>query len=159
MTTLDRAIKIALDAHAGQVDKGGAPYILHPLRVMMQMQTDEARIVAVLHDVIEDTPWTLEMLRGEGFSETVCDALDAITKRKDEPYLQYLERVGANVLGMATAVKIADLVDNLDLSRLKEINTVDLQRQSKYIAALATLLIEARKEKPNEVQHHGSQRP
>ena len=85
MSTLERAIVIAAEAHAGVSDKGGAPYILHPLRMMMTLTSTEERIVAVLHDVCEDCPgWTFERLRGEGFSEEILAALDSVTKREGE---------------------------------------------------------------------------
>jgi (p)ppGpp synthase/HD superfamily hydrolase len=86
MSTLERAIVIAAEAHTKENDKGGAPYILHPLRVMLAMTDTDSRIVAVLHDVVEDhsPPWTLDRIRAEGFSETVLEALDAVTHRKSE---------------------------------------------------------------------------
>ena len=117
MSTLERAIVIAAEAHAGVPDKAGAPYILHPLRMMMTMTSTEERIVAVLHDVCEDCPgWTLEILRGEGFSEEILAALDSVTKRKGEPYEEFVMRAVANPIGRR--VKLADLVDNSDLSRI-----------------------------------------
>ena len=117
MSTLERAISIAVEAHTGQADKGGAPYILHPLRVMLAMQTTEARIVAVLHDVVEDSPhWSLDRLRAEGFSETVVRAIDAVTKRPDETYEDFVRRAGLDPIGRC--VKLSDLKDNSDLARI-----------------------------------------
>jgi GTP diphosphokinase / guanosine-3',5'-bis(diphosphate) 3'-diphosphatase len=84
MSTLDRAIQIAVTAHAGQIDKGGEPYILHPLRVMLRMRNEEERIAAVLHDVVEDSDSTFESLIAEGFSPNVICALEALTKRPGE---------------------------------------------------------------------------
>ena len=92
MSTLERAVVIAAEAHAGQVDKAGAPYILHPLRLMLQMEKTEDRIVAVLHDVVEDTDWTLERLRKEGFPQVIIDAIDSVTWRKYEDYEDFILR-------------------------------------------------------------------
>src|SRR4051812_31424399 len=117
MSTLERAIAIAAEAHAGQVDKAGAPYILHPLRVMLSVETTDERIVAVLHDVVEDCPgWTAERLRDEGFSTAVLRGVDAVTKRDGESYESFVVRAAADPLGRA--VKIADLRDNMDLRRI-----------------------------------------
>src|ERR1700687_5854496 len=97
MSTLDRAIKIAVEAHAVQVDKAGSPYILHPLRVMLRQATNEPRIVAVLHDVVEDCPgWSFERLRTGGFSDAVLAGLDAVTKRPGEAYDDFVLRAGAD---------------------------------------------------------------
>jgi (p)ppGpp synthase/HD superfamily hydrolase len=93
MSTLEHAIAIAAKAHEGQVDKAGAPYILHPLRMMMNVRTIDERIVAVLHDVVEDCPgWSFERLRSEGFSEVVITALDSVTKREGEDYEDFVAR-------------------------------------------------------------------
>jgi (p)ppGpp synthase/HD superfamily hydrolase len=94
MATLERAIALAAAAHAGQRDKGGEPYILHPLRVMLRLRDDDARIVAVLHDVLEDTPLTRAALEAEGFSAPILDALDALTKRPGETRMQAAARGG-----------------------------------------------------------------
>lgn len=139
MSELERAIIIAAEAHNGQTDKGGAPYILHPLRVMGQMKTAEERIVAVLHDVAEDCPlwWPVDRL-AENFGPSIGPALDAITKRKGEPYDAYLSRVGANQI--ARAVKMADLADNCDLRRLGREPTIeDTRRLAKYQEAAGYL--------------------
>lgn len=137
MTTLERAIAIAVQAHSGAVDKGGHPYILHPLRVMLSVTTEEERIAAVLHDVVEDSDWTLEQLRREGFSEVVLQALDALTRRKDEEYMDFVRRAGAN--SVARRVKLADLADNMDVSRLPEPTEKDRARIEKYQEAVALL--------------------
>jgi (p)ppGpp synthase/HD superfamily hydrolase len=92
MPTLEHAIAIAAKAHEGQIDKAGAPYVLHPLRLMLQMSTAEERIVAVLHDVVEDCDWTPEQLRAEGFSEGILEALDSVTKREGEDYEAFIRR-------------------------------------------------------------------
>ena len=138
MATLDRAIQIAVRAHSGQIDKGGAPYILHPLRLMFEMNTTVEQIVAVLHDVVEDSQWTLESLRDEGFSEEALAAVDCLTHKKGETYKDFIERVRTNAL--ARDVKIADLADNLDVSRIPELTDTDFQRVKKYQEALAWLL-------------------
>lgn len=91
MSTIERAVAIAAEAHAGQVDKAGAPYILHPLRVMLSMETVEEQVVAVLHDVVEDTHWNLDALRAEGFSESVLRAVDSLTRRDGESYDSFVE--------------------------------------------------------------------
>jgi (p)ppGpp synthase/HD superfamily hydrolase len=137
MSTLEKAISIALEAHKGKVDKAGAPYILHPLRVMLQMDTDEEMIAAVLHDVLEDSEITFRRLRSEGFSEGVMEALDSVTKRAGESYEDFVRRAGSNRIGRK--VKRADLQDNMNLSRLKEIREEDLKRVRKYHKALTIL--------------------
>jgi (p)ppGpp synthase/HD superfamily hydrolase len=137
MSTLERAIEIAAKAHAGAVDKGGAPYILHPLRVMLAQDTDQARIVAVLHDGVEDCDVTVEQLRAEGFSEVVLDGILSVTKRPAEAYPDFVARAGANRLGRV--VKLADLVDNSDLSRLPAPTSRDMERMEKYRDAIAQL--------------------
>lgn len=131
---LERAIEIALEAHRNQRDKAGRPYILHVLRVMMAMKTDIERITAALHDVIEDSEWTFDRLRGEGFPEQVLGALELLTKRKGEDYEAFIERVAPNPL--ARRVKIADLRDNLDISRLAELGASDVERLQKYLRSL-----------------------
>ena len=108
MSTLERAVAIAAEAHAGQVDKAGAPYLLHPLRVMLALTSNEERIVAVLHDVCEDCPgWSFERLRSEGFSDRILAALDSVTKREGEAYSDFVGRAAANAIGRN--VKLADL--------------------------------------------------
>src|SRR5580704_19354232 len=97
MSTLERAIAIAAEAHAGQLDKAGTPYILHPLRVMLGMSSIDERIVAALHDVCEDCPgWTLDRLRSEGFSNRIIDALQSVTKCEAEDYYDFVRRSAAN---------------------------------------------------------------
>jgi (p)ppGpp synthase/HD superfamily hydrolase len=138
MSTLERAIAIAAEAHAGAVDKAGKPYILHPIRVMLQMATNDERIVAVLHDVVEDCKaWTLDRLRAEGFSDEVVRGVDAVTKREGETYEAFVLRGSADPLGKR--VKLADLRDNLNLSRIAEPSAKDHERIAKYQRALASL--------------------
>lgn len=137
MATLEKAISIALEAHAGILDKTSAPYILHPLRIMLQMNTQEEMIVAVLHDVIEDSDYTLAKLRETGFSETVLEALESVTKKPEESYEAYILRAGSNDLGRK--IKYADLLDNLDISRIQKLTDRDLSRIQKYHHALKLL--------------------
>lgn len=128
---LDKAIAIAVEAHTGQTDKAGRPYILHPLHLMMQMDTDEERITAVLHDVVEDSEMTLADLRNAGFPAPVLDALALLTHDKSQlSYDAYITAVQANPL--ARRVKMADLIHNMDVRRLTEIREKDLQRLVKY---------------------------
>jgi hypothetical protein len=134
---LARAIEIAASAHVNQVDKGGAPYILHPLRMMMKQTTEPAMIAAVLHDVVEDTPWTLQKLRAEGFSEDVLEAVACLTKRKGEDYADFIARAGVNPI--ARLVKLADLEDNMDLKRIPEPVQKDFDRLAKYRRSWETL--------------------
>lgn len=126
----DKAICIAAIAHKGQVDKAGRPYILHPLRVMFMRRDETERICAVLHDVIEDSDITIEYLRKEGFSEAVLCALDALTKRENENYDDFIGRVIENKI--ACKVKLADLSDNMDLSRISNPTQDDYLRIEKY---------------------------
>ena len=135
--TLERAIAIAATAHAGQADKGGAPYILHPLKVMLRMSTLEERIVAVLHDVVEDCGVSLDDLRKEGFSEEVLTAIESVTKAPGESYEDFVERAAQNPIGRV--VKLADLEENSDLSRIASPSWDDLERVEKYRRAIARL--------------------
>ena len=131
MSTLERAIQIATEAHHGQVDKAGNDYILHPLRVMELGNSLEEKIVGVLHDVVEDTDWTFERLADEGFSPIILDALRCVTKlSENEPYDHFISRVQANSL--AIAVKLNDLSDNMDIRRLKTLTEKDFIRLQKY---------------------------
>jgi len=138
ISSLEKAISIAAQAHEGQSDKAGAPYILHPLRVMMKMSTEAERITAVLHDVIEDTDWTIERLRREGFRAEILDALDCLTKQDGEEYGEFIERVKLNPL--AVKVKKADLEDNLNVARLKNVTESDTKRLEKYKQAMLMLV-------------------
>lgn len=135
MSTLERAIAIAAEAHAGQVDKAGAPYILHPLRMMLSVSSIDERIVAVLHDVCEDCDgWTFDRLRREGFSNRIIDAVRSVTKRNAEDYDDFVHRSAANPIGRR--VKLADLHDNSDLSRIAVPSERDMQRFEKYRRAI-----------------------
>ena len=130
MATLEKAILIAVKAHHGQADKAGDPYILHPLKVMSAMSSEEEKMAAVLHDVLEDTALTMETLRKEGFSEEVIQAVDCLTRKKHESYEDFIERIRLNPI--ARKVKIADLEDNMDIKRIKEPKDEDWERLKKY---------------------------
>lgn len=138
MSTLERAIEIAARAHGGQTDKAGKCYILHPLRVMLHVDTVDEQIVAVLHDTLEDTPVTADMLRTEGFSEEILVALDALTKRDGETRIQAAYRAAANPL--ARRVKLADNADNSDLSRIPKPTEADYARLAEYEKVRAILV-------------------
>lgn len=128
--TIEDAIAIAANAHKGQTDKAGNSYILHPLRMMMQMKSETAMIAAVLHDVVEDTAWTLEELREKGFSNEVLEAVECLTNRTGENYGEFIERVQENKI--AREVKIADLEDNMNIRRIDQLKPKDLERLEKY---------------------------
>ncbi|MEG4840437.1 GTP pyrophosphokinase [Microcoleus sp. B9-D4] len=134
---LQRAIAIAAKAHEGQVDKAGNLYIAHSLFVMDNVNSLEQKIVAVLHDAVEDSELTLEQLRSEGFPEVLVSAIEAITKIEGEPYAAYLERVIANPI--ALQVKIVDVTHNLDLRRIAHPTEADFQRIAKYKKVLSQL--------------------
>jgi (p)ppGpp synthase/HD superfamily hydrolase len=127
---LEDAVLLAVQAHKGQTDKAGEPYILHLFRVMLRMEEEESRIIAVLHDVVEDTPVTLDELRAAGYSERVLAALDALTRRKGEDYSAFIERVASNPV--SRRVKLADLADNMNLERLPTVSDADRDRLRKY---------------------------
>lgn len=155
MSTLERAIQIATEAHKGQFDKAGREYIGHPIRVMEMGKTEDEKIVGVLHDVIEDTDWTFERLKAEGFSQEVINALRCVTKTSEnENYDDFIDRVKKNPL--ATAVKINDLTDNMDIRRLPYLSDKDVKRLKKYLKSYKRLTGEpvysfyaARQEHPN----------
>ena len=136
-TLLATAIAIANQAHAGQLDKAGKPYISHPLTVMAQMDTLENKIVAVLHDAIEDSDLKIEDLVKQGFPEFITNAIAAITKLEGEPYEDYILRVKSNAI--ARKVKIADLMHNMDISRIANPTEKDFQRLEKYKKVLQEL--------------------
>ena len=137
MPTLEDTISLAARAHRGRKDKAGAAYILHPLRVMLRMKTKDERIAALLHDVVEDTKYTLKDLRKTGYPEKILRSLDYLTRRGGETYGEFIRRVKHNPL--ARRVKIADVEDNLDLARIKKPKERDLMRMEKYRRALSEL--------------------
>ena len=130
MATLEKAIAIAATAHEGQKDKAGTSYILHPIRLMLKMETEAERIVAVLHDVVEDSELTLDALRQYGFSETVVEAVDSVTSRAGETYEAFIDRARQNPIGRK--VKIADLEDNMNLMRMHTLADKDIKRLRRY---------------------------
>jgi (p)ppGpp synthase/HD superfamily hydrolase len=140
---LEVAIRIAVTAHAGVMDKAGVPYILHPLRIMGGAKTVKEKIVGVLHDTVEDTDeWsllnvTLDYLRDEGFPEEIIEAVDSVTHRKDESYEDYIQRAKKNVIGRK--IKILDLRDNSDIFRLHDVQEKHLRQMKRYHAAMMEL--------------------
>lgn len=137
MPTLEETIEFAMQAHKGQTDKVGQPYILHPLRIMESMTTEYEKMTALLHDVVEDTPYTLQDLRERGFPEAVVVAVDYLSRREDETYEDFIERIKGN--GLAARVKLGDLLDNMDLRRLETITPRDVERMERYQRAWKTL--------------------
>ena len=139
-----RALCIAYEAHSGQTDKAGYPYIFHPYHLAEQFEDEDSVIVALLHDVVEDTDLTIEDLRKQGFSERVLAALSLLTHQKGVPYLEYVQRIGEDPL--ARRVKIADLRHNCDVTRGANSEHFQKKRQECYYPALA-LLTKAEEEK------------
>ncbi len=137
MATLENAITLAVQQHAGQVDKGGQPYILHPLRVMLQLQQTDQQIVAVLHDILEDTHTTTQDLQNLGFQTHIIQAIQALTKLPQETRVQAAMRTAQNPL--ACAVKIADVQDNMNLTRIPNPTARDLSRLEEYRQVLEIL--------------------
>ena len=131
---VDLALSIARKAHEGQLDKAGVDYIEHPIYVASQVDTEEEKAVALLHDVIEDSPVSAEELLQAGLPETVVTAVQVLTKKKEQDYQTYLENVKKNPL--ARVVKLADLKHNSDLSRLSSITEKDRERLKKYKKAI-----------------------
>lgn len=133
ISLLEKALQIATKAHKGQVDKAGAAYIFHPIRVANRCNTDEERIVALLHDTIEDTHTTPEYLLSEGFPRNVVDAILSVTRNEDESYEDFIKRARLNPIGRQ--VKLHDLEDNMDVTRLNELTEKDIYRLNKYLKA------------------------
>lgn len=134
----EKAMKIAYEAHHGQIDKSGVPYIFHPIHLAEQMETEEECIVALLHDVVEDTDITFEQLEKE-FSPTVIEALKLLTHDDSVEYMEYVSNLKHNPI--ARTVKLADLTHNYDITRLKKITKKDMKRREKYAAAIQLLSI------------------
>lgn len=135
---LGRAVAIAATAHQNQVDKANAPYILHPLRLLLRGQTSLEQIVAVLHDVVEDSDWTLARLAAEGFPNEAIVALDCLTRRSDENYDEFIDRVLTNPL--AARIKCYDLEDNMTLTRMTALTDKDVERLQRYHIVYQRLL-------------------
>ena len=133
--SLEHAIDIATEAHRDQVDKAGEPYLLHPMRVMKNMVSDDEKIVAALHDVVEKNPaWTLKRLASEGFSEKVIAGVDAMTRRPGENYEDFVIRAGADPIGRT--VKLADLRDNIYMSKLARLSESHTEKYRRAIELL-----------------------
>ncbi|XHX80584.1 MAG: phosphohydrolase [Stenomitos frigidus ULC029] len=135
---LGRAVAIAATAHQNQLDKANAPYILHPLRLLLRGQTPLEQIVAVLHDVVEDSDWTLKQLAAEGFPSEAIAALNCLTRRSGESYDEFIDRVLTNSLAMR--VKRYDLEDNMTLTRMTVLTAKDVERLQRYHAVYQRLL-------------------
>ncbi len=132
-----KALKLCFAAHRDQVDKSGLPYVFHPFHLAEQMTDELTTVTALLHDVVEDTDFTLEDLRGMGFPSEVIEALTLLTHDSDVPYMEYVAEIRHNPI--AKAVKLADLRHNSDLSRLDYVDAFALKRREKYLAAIALL--------------------
>ena len=137
MSTLEKAIALAATQHAGQLDKGGQPYILHPLRLMLQFSNPTLQIIAVLHDILEDTSTTAEDLESLGFSAEIIQAIQALTKQTGESRLEAAKRTALNPL--ATQVKYVDVLDNMNLSRINNPTARDFARLEEYKEVLEIL--------------------
>lgn len=133
----NKALRLAYEAHAGQFDKSGVPYVFHPLHLAEQMDDEDSIVAALLHDVVEDTAYSLEDLRAMGFPARALEAVALLTHDPAEPYLSYVARVKENPL--ARRVKLADLRHNSDLSRIDQVTERDLERVEKYAAAIRLL--------------------
>lgn len=133
MNILEIALKLALNAHAGQTDKAGRPYILHPLRIMSQMHTDEERVVALLHDVLEDSCYKPQDLIEQGIPSNLVKTIMLLSKNEHDNYDKFIEKISKNRL--AVKIKKADIEDNLNLLRLKSIHSNDVKRIKKYHTA------------------------
>ena len=132
-----KAMKLSFDKHLGQVDKSGLPYIYHPIHIAEQLDDEESIVVALLHDILEDTSITKKDLSVLGFSESIINLIDILTRKKNEDYFDYIKRIKNN--SRATKIKLLDLAHNIDLSRLNEINDSDLLRVEKYKKAIKIL--------------------
>lgn len=127
---LEKAILISTEAHKGQIDKAGDPYIMHLIRVMMKGENEDEKICGILHDIVEDTDWTFQQLEKEGFPKEIIDAIKCVTKIEGESYSEFIERISKNKL--AVKVKLNDLEDNMNIKRLKTITDKDIERIEKY---------------------------
>lgn len=132
-----QALKLCFKAHKEQIDKSGLPYVFHPFHLAEQMQTEETTIVALLHDVVEDTDYTIEDLKEMGFDKAVTDAVALMTHVDGVDYMDYVRAIKENPI--AKAVKLADLKHNSDLTRMDIVDDKVLERRKKYLAALALL--------------------
>ncbi len=138
MISIEIALEFAMNKHKGQLDKGGAPYIGHVIRVAERVKSDEEKIVALLHDVVEDTNTTLEDIKSLGVGEEIIKAIDLLTHKKDADYDEYIRNIAGNAL--AKSVKLADLADNSDPKRMEKLQ-IDIRERllGKYRRALTIL--------------------
>ncbi len=132
-----KALKLCFEAHKNQTDKSGMPYVFHPFHLAEQMKTEETTIVALLHDLIEDTNYTIEDLTNMGFNKSITDAILLMTHSDDVDYMDYVRAIKENPI--AKAVKLADLNHNSDLTRLDIVDEKSLKRREKYQKAIALL--------------------
>lgn len=130
MATLEKALHLAINNHLGQKDRFDQPYIYHPIRIMMRMRSDEERIVALLHDLVEDTPISIQDLKKHGFSKEIIKAVDLLTRYPKQTYDEYIQ--GMKVSTLAMRVKIGDLEDNMDPRRFPSIDENAIKRIKKY---------------------------
>ena len=137
-TDSKKALQLCFDAHKNQKDKSGLPYVFHPFHLAEQMKDEASTITALLHDVLEDTSYTIENLRTLGFSEQVLDALELLTHQPEISYMDYVAGLKHNPI--ARAVKLADLQHNSNLSRLNVVTPQDEKRVEKYRAAMELLM-------------------
>ncbi len=132
-----KALKLCFDAHKDQVDKSGMPYVFHPFHLAEQMKDEQSTIVALLHDIIEDTEYTLDDLKTMGFNEDILEAISLMTHKDGVPYMDYVAKIKTNPI--AKTVKLADLRHNSDMTRLEVITQKDQERVEKYLAAILLL--------------------
>ena len=137
-----KALKLAYEKHNGQLDKSGLPYIFHPFHLAEQMDDEDSVIVALLHDVVEDTDVSVNGLEEMGFSERVIEAIKLMTHQKSTDYFEYIKRIAENPI--AAKVKIADLRHNSDLTRLSSVTEKDRERVEKYKKCLDFLIENAK---------------
>lgn len=135
--TTKKALRLCFEAHKNQVDKSGMPYVFHPFHLAEQMTDENTTVVALLHDVIEDTTYTINDLKNMGFNDTILEAISLMTHSKDVPYMDYVTEIKKNPI--AKAVKLADLKHNSDLSRLDVVDEKSIERTKKYKKAITLL--------------------
>ena len=149
--TLKDSIALATKYHKGQVDKGGKPYINHPIRVMKKMMFEDEKMVAVMHDIVEDTSITLQDLKDMGYNSYIVNSIDCLTKRDGESYDKFVERTLTDT--MASYVKLADLEDNMDTNRLIQLTNEDKKRLKKYKQVHAKITKHLKKEQNKKCKH------
>lgn len=135
--TTKMAMKLCFQAHKDQTDKSGIPYVFHPIHLAEQMKDEDTTVVALLHDVVEDTHYTIDNLAAMGFNDRILDAIQLMTHDDDVPYMDYVEKIKENPI--AKAVKLADLAHNSDITRLDAIDEKAKARVEKYARAIQLL--------------------